>query len=137
MEILCHNNYCPEMECISLLEQRFDTRPTAVNSVEALASRLTERYNIPGFELEPLLNPLAELERTVNGGLTVSEDKLKFYFTIRDKGQSSLAGFLLPELKSQQQFQGLTEEDRSALIRRVLRRILDVPEAEFPKSFQP
>lgn len=35
MEILCHNNYCPEMECISLLEQRFDTRPTAVNSVEA------------------------------------------------------------------------------------------------------
>ncbi|MBS5671655.1 MAG: ArsR/SmtB family transcription factor [Oscillospiraceae bacterium] len=132
MEILCHNNYCPEMECISLLEQRFDTRPTAVNSVEALASRLTERYNIPGFELEPLLNPLAELERTVNGGLTVSEDKLKFYFTIRDKGQSSLAGFLLPELKSQQQFQGLTEEDRSALIRRVLRRILDVPEAEFP-----
>ena len=45
MEILCHNNYCPEMECISLLEQRFDTRPTAVNSVEALASRLTERYN--------------------------------------------------------------------------------------------
>ena len=61
-------------------------RPTAVNSVEALASRLTERYNIPGFELEPLLNPLAELERTVNGGLTVSEDKLKFYFTIRDKG---------------------------------------------------
>ena len=35
-------------------------------------------------------------------------------------------------MKSQQQFQGLTEEDRSALIRRVLRRILDVPEAEFP-----
>ena len=45
----------------------------AQNNIEQVRHYLSDKYDIPPFELEPLLQPLAEVENYVNSNLSVSE----------------------------------------------------------------
>lgn len=77
-----------------MLERRFHPNPEESHSIDELRTHLAERYSIPTFELNPMLEPLLEIENYVNTNLQVSEDRLRFFFAVRAEGPVSLALFL-------------------------------------------
>ena len=79
MNIQFLTRICPEAECIFLLERRFRPGMDAQNNIEQVRHYLSDKYDIPPFELEPLLQPLAEVENYVNSNLSVSEERLRFF----------------------------------------------------------
>ena len=81
MNIQFLTRICPEAECIFLLERRFRPGMDAQNNIGQVRHYLSnDKYDIPPFELEPLLQPLAEVENYVNSNLSVSEERLRFFF---------------------------------------------------------
>lgn len=119
---------CPEAECIFLLERRFRPGTETQHSIEQVRSYLSEKYDIPLFELEPLLQPLAEVESYVNSNLSVSEERLRFFFTARSNSVSSLAWPLYGALKAGIRYANLAEPQRLTALNRTLCRFLEVPE---------
>ena len=91
MNIQFLTRICPEAECIFLLERRFRPGMDAQNNIGQVRHYLSDKYDIPPFELEPLLQPLAEVENYVNSNLSVSEERLRFFFTTRGNAPNSLA----------------------------------------------
>lgn len=116
----------PEAECILLLERRFQPDPESPRSIDEIRSYLSEKYDIPLFELDPLLQPLLEVESYVNSNLSVSEDRLRFFFTMRSKGPASLAWPLYQVLKSGVHFGTLDEPERLRALAAPLARIMDI-----------
>lgn len=112
MKIHFLNRIDPEFECITLLERRFHPNPEASHNVDELRTHLSESYSIPMFELDSLLQPLLEVENYVNSNLNISEDRLRFFFTVRSQGPVSLARHLYTVLKSGLRFKGLCEKDK-------------------------
>lgn len=86
----------PEMECIYLLERRYQAGEDAPHSIPALRDYLSGKYNIPMFELEAMLQPLIDLENYVVSNLQVSEERLRFFFSSRGGTTSALAGRFMP-----------------------------------------
>ena len=114
MHIQFFDRICPEAECIFLLERRFLPGADAQHNIEQVRKYLSDKYNIPAFELEPLLQPLQEVENYVNSNLSVSEERLRFFFTARNGGLLSLAWPLYYALKSGVRYGGLPEAERMA-----------------------
>ena len=71
MNIQFLTRICPEAECIFLLERRFRPGMDAQNNIGQVRHYLSDKYDIPPFELEPLLQPLAEVENYVNSNQTL------------------------------------------------------------------
>ena len=120
---------CPEAECIFLLERRFRPEADAQHNIEEIRHYLSDRYDIPMFELEPLLQPLLEVESYVNSNLSVQEDRLRFFFAARSNGTTSLAWPLYDALKSGIRYGRLQEEEKLGAIRQTISRFLDIPES--------
>ena len=83
MQIQYFERLNPEMECIYLLERRYQAGEDAPHSIPALRDYLSGKYNIPMFELEAMLQPLIDLENYVVSNLQVSEERLRFFFSSR------------------------------------------------------
>ena len=81
MQIQYFERLNPEMECIYLLERRYQAGEDAPHSIPALRDYLSGKYNIPMFELEAMLQPLIDLENYVVSNLQVSEEQLRFFFS--------------------------------------------------------
>lgn len=126
MKIDFLNRLNPEMECIALLERRFCTRADASHNIEELRTHLSTTYNIPIFELEPLLAPLIDVENYVNKNLAVREERLRFFFIPRSNGLSSLGGALFSMLQSRLHYGSLSKECRLQELIRVLSRITGI-----------
>ena len=77
MQIQYFERLNPEMECIYLLERRYQAGEDAPHSIPALRDYLSGKYNIPMFELEAMLQPLIDLENYVVSNLQVSEEQLR------------------------------------------------------------
>ena len=92
MQIQYFERLNPEMECIYLLERRYQAGEDAPHSIPALRDYLSGKYNIPMFELEAMLQPLIDLENYVVSNLQVSEERLRFFFSSRGGTTSALAG---------------------------------------------
>lgn len=127
MHIQFFDRICPEAECIFLLERRFLPGADAQHNIEQVRKYLSDKYNIPAFELEPLLQPLQEVENYVNSNLSVSEERLRFFFTARNGGLLSLAWPLYYALKSGVRYGGLPEAERMAAMGPTLCGLLDIP----------
>lgn len=112
MEIHYISRIDPEFECITLLERRFQPNPEAPHNVDELRAHLSESYSIPMFELDSLLQPLLEVETYVNSNLNISEDRLRFFFTVRSQGPVSLARYLHSILKSGLRLKGMSEAEK-------------------------
>lgn len=123
MKIDFLNRLNPEMECIALLERRFRTGADASHNIEELRTHLSTTYNIPTFELEPLLAPLIDVENYVNKNLAVREERLRFFFIPRSNGLSSLGGALFSMLQSRLHYGSLSKERRLQELIQVLSRI--------------
>lgn len=123
MKIDFLNRLNPEMECIALLERRFRTGAEASHNIEELRTHLSTTYNIPTFELEPLLAPLIDVENYVNKNLAVREERLRFFFIPRSNGLSSLGGALFSMLQSRLHYGSLSKERRLQELIQVLSRI--------------
>ena len=91
MQIQYFERLNPEMECIYLLERRYQAGEDAPHSIPALRDYLSGKYNIPMFELEAMLQPLIDLENYVVSNLQVSEEQLRFFFSSRGGTTSALA----------------------------------------------
>ena len=106
-----------------MLERRFHPNPEESHSIDELRTHLAERYSIPTFELNPMLEPLLEIENYVNTNLQVSEDRLRFFFAVRAEGPVSLALFLYHMLRSRVRFSGLNEAARLKALTPLLSKI--------------
>ena len=106
-----------------MLERRFHPNPEESHSIDELRTHLAERYSIPTFELNPMLEPLLEIENYVNTNLQVSEDRLRFFFAVRAEGPVSLALFLYHMLRSRVRFSGLDEAARLKALTPLLSKI--------------
>ena len=106
-----------------MLERRFHPNPEESHSIDELRTHLAERYSIPTFELNPMLEPLLEIENYVNTNLQVSEDRLRFFFAARAEGPVSLALFLYHMLRSRVRFSGLDEAARLKALTPLLSKI--------------
>ena len=82
MQIQYFERLNPEMECIYLLERRYQAGEDALHSIPALRDYLSEKCNIPMFELEAMLQPLIDLENYVVSNLG-SEERLPLFFLVR------------------------------------------------------
>ena len=100
MQIQYFERLNPEMECIYLLERRYQAGEDAPHSIPALRDYLSGKYNIPMFELEAMLQPLIDLENYVVSNLQVSEERLRFFFSSRGGTTSALARPLYAVLHS-------------------------------------
>lgn len=120
----------PEVECILLLERRFQPSPEEAHNIHEIRVRLSEKYDIPLFELDSLLQPLKEVEDYVNSNLNVSEDRLRFFFTVRSNGPASLAWALFSTLKTGIRFGALPEDERLQALSVTLSRIMDIDQTE-------
>lgn len=128
MNIQFLTRICPEAECIFLLERRFRPGIDTQHNIEQVRHYLSDKYNIPPFELEPLLQPLAEAENYVNSNLSVSEDRLRFFFTVRGNAPNSLAWSLYNAIKQDSQYGSLSGTQKLRTVNQTLQRFLDVPE---------
>ena len=124
MNIQFSTRICPEAECIFLLERRFRPGLDIQHNVDEVCHYLSEKYDIPLFELEPLLQPLAEVETYVNSNLAVQEDRLRFFFTARNGALNSLAWSLYNAMKRGSQYGAQTPQS----VNLILCRFLDVPD---------
>ena len=124
MQIQYFERLNPEMECIYLLERRYQTGEDAAHSIQALRDRLSDKYNVPLFELEGILQPLIELETYVVSNLQVSEDRLRFFFASRGGNASALARPLYDVLRGHLHYTGMPEEEKLPVLKRVLARAL-------------
>ena len=113
----------PEMECIYLLERRYQAGD-APHSIPALRDYLSGKYNIPMFELEAMLQPLIDLENYVVSNLQVSEEQLRFFFSSRGGTTSALARPLYAVLHSRPHYGSLPEAEKLGALKRVLARVL-------------
>lgn len=120
----------PEHECIALLERRFNPDPNAPHSTGELRTYLSERYSIPMFELDPLLQPLQEVDEYVNSHLDVSEERLSFFFTMCSYGPVSLASHLCNVLKSGVRFKNLSEAEKLKALAIPLNQLTSISIAE-------
>ena len=114
----------PEMECIYLLERRYQAGEDAPHSIPALRDYLSGKYNIPMFELEAMLQPLIDLENYVVSNLQVSEEQLRFFFSSRGGTTSALARPLYAVLHSRPHYGSLPEAEKLGALKRVLARVL-------------
>lgn len=114
----------PEMECIYLLERRYQAGEDAPHSIPALRDYLSGKYNIPMFELEAMLQPLIDLENYVVSNLQVSEERLRFFFSSRGGTTSALARPLYAVLHSRPHYGSLPEAEKLGSLKRVLARVL-------------
>lgn len=126
MEIRYLNQLDPTMECIKILERRFDPMVDMYHSIEEMKPYLSETYSVPVFELEPLLQPLSELERYVNAGLSASEERLRFFFSPRSSGPVSLATHLYPLLKAGVRLGDMPEAERMQRLAYPVSQIVEV-----------
>ena len=128
MNIQFLTRICPEAECIFLLERRFRPGMDAQNNIGQVRHYLSDKYDIPPFELEPLLQPLAEVENYVNSNLSVSEERLRFFFTTRGNAPNSLAWSLYNAIKQDSQYGSLSGSQKLRTVNQTLQHFLDVPE---------
>lgn len=126
MQIQYQPRLNPEMECIFLLERHFQSSPSEPHSIPELRESLSDKYNIPTFELEPMLQPLADVEHYVLSNLNVSEEQLRFLFTSYGRRSDSLSRPLYTALKTHVCYSALSERERIAALRPTLARVLDV-----------
>ncbi len=95
-------------------ERRFRPGMDAQNNIEQVRHYLSDKYDIPPFELEPLLQPLAEVENYVNSNLSVSEERLRFFFTTRGQcPPNSLAWSLYNAIKQDSQYGSLSGSQKA------------------------
>ena len=125
MNIQFLTRICPEAECIFLLERRFRPGMDAQNNIEQVRHYLSDKYDIPPFELEPLLQPLAEVENYVNSNLSVSEERLRFFFTPRGNAPNSLAWSLYNAIKQDSQYGSLSGSQKLRTVNQTLQHFLD------------
>lgn len=114
MQIQYFERLNPEMECIYLLERRYQAGEDAPHSIPALRDHLSGKYNIPMFELEAMLQPLIDLENYVVSNLQVSEERLRFFFSSRGGTTSALARPLYAVLHSRPHYGSLRRPKSSA-----------------------
>lgn len=126
MQIQYQARLNPEMECILLLERHFQSSPTEPRSIPELRESLSAKYNIPAFELEPMLQPLADVEHYVVSNLNVSEEQLRFLFTSYGRRYDSLSRPLYAALRTRVHYAVLPERERIAALKPTLARVLDV-----------
>ena len=124
MQIQYFERLNPEMECIYLLERRYQAGEDAPHSIPALRDYLSGKYNIPMFELEAMLQPLIDLENYVVSNLQVSEEQLRFFFSSRGGTTSALARPLYAVLHSRPHYGSLPEAEKLGALKRVLARVL-------------
>ena len=124
MQIQYFERLNPEMECIYLLERRYQAGEDAPHSIPALRDYLSGKYNIPMFELEAMLQPLIDLENYVVSNLQVSEERLRFFFSSRGGTTSALARPLYAVLHSRPHYGSLPEAEKLGSLKRVLARVL-------------
>lgn len=124
MQIQYFERLNPEMECIYLLERRYQVGEDAPHSIPALRDYLSGKYNIPMFELEAMLQPLIDLENYVVSNLQVSEEQLRFFFSSRGGTTSALARPLYAVLHSRPHYGSLPEAEKLGALKRVLARVL-------------
>ena len=124
MQIQYFERLNPEMECIYLLERRYQAGEDAPHSIPALRDYLSGKYNIPMFELEAMLQPLIDLENYVVSNLQVSEERLRFFFSSRGGTTSALARPLYAVLHSRPHYGSLPEAEKLGALKRVLARVL-------------
>ena len=110
MQIQYFERLNPEMECIYLLERRYQAGEDAPHSIPALRDYLSGKYNIPMFELEAMLQPLIDLENYGVSNLQVSEEQLRFFFSSRGGTTSALARPLYAVLHSRPPYGSLPED---------------------------
>ena len=122
MQIQYFERLNPEMECIYLLERRYQAGEDAPHSIPALRDYLSGKYNIPMFELEAMLQPLIDLENYVVSNLQVSEEQLRF--SSRGGTTSALARPLYAVLHSRPHYGSLPEAEKLGALKRVLARVL-------------
>ena len=124
MQIQYFERLNPEMECIYLLERRYQAGEDAPHSIPALRDYLSGKYNIPRFELAAMLQPLIDLENYVVSNLQVSEEQLRFFFSSRGGTTSALARPLYAVLHSRPHYGSLPEAEKLGALKRVLARVL-------------
>lgn len=124
MQIQYYERLNPEMECIYLLERRYQAGEDAPHSIPALRDYLSGKYNIPMFELEAMLQPLIDLENYVVSNLQVSEERLRFFFSSRGGNASALARPLYAVLHSRPHYSSLPEAEKLDALKGVLARVL-------------
>lgn len=119
-----------EMECIYLLERRYQAGEDTPHSIPALRDYLSGKYNIPNFELDAMLQPLADLEAYVISNLQVSEDKLRTFFASRGGKSSALARPLFKILHEHPHYSSLPEHEKIEALKAPLSYVLGIePEA--------
>ena len=126
LQIQYQTRFNPEMECIFLLERHFQSSAAESHSIPQLRDALSDKYNIPAFELEPMLQPLADVEHYVLSNLNVNEEHLRFLFTSYGRRFDSLSRPLYAALKTHVRYGALPERERIAALRPTLARVLDV-----------
>lgn len=127
MELSILDRFNPEAECIFLLERRFQPASDTQHSADEVRAHLTEKYNIPTFELDPLIQPFIDVENYVNTNLSTNEDRLRFFFTARSGGLTSLAWPLYAALKSRTHYGELPENERLRELNKIIGRMLNLP----------
>lgn len=126
MQITYSQRFIPEMECIYLLERHFQDPANGPTSIPEIRDSLSAKYNIPIFELDPLLQPLADVEHYVLTNLNVSEEKLRLLFSARGRGLTSLAQALYHPLQNHIRYNSLPERARIAALKPIIARTLDL-----------
>ncbi len=126
MKLNILDRFNPEAECIFLLERHFQPASDTQHSADEVRTHLSEKYNIPTFELDPLIQPLIDVENYVITNLAVDEDRLRFFFTARSGGLTSLAWPLYAALQSRTHYGGLPEEERLRELNKIISRLLSL-----------
>ncbi len=128
MDVQYSERICPEAECIILLERRFRPDNKDQRSIPQICSYLSKKYDIPLFEIQPLLKPLEEVESYVNANLTVDEDRLRFFFAARGNANGSLTRPLHQAIQSGIRYGAMSESERIVSLQKIMCQVLDVPD---------
>lgn len=116
MDLRIEERINPEMDCIFLLERRFhQPERKSIHSLDDLQTAVSDKFNVPVGELQPLLRPLVEAEQYVLSNLSTNPKRLAFYFAPREmsnSSESSLGRPLYHAMQSGIRFSELGERER-------------------------
>lgn len=130
LQIQYSSRFVPEMECIFLLERHFQSDNGSPRSIPEIREYLSAKYNIPPFELEPLLQPLADVEHYVISNLNVSDEQLRFLFSAPGNSFTSPARALYPALQTHARYADLSEPERIDALKPMISYVLDASDGD-------